>query len=139
MEKRPTHGPELERIAEIVRSGSGRSRLYRWFRRNHDWFAELLDGERPDWAELAAEFASGGLTGADGRRLSPEACRHTWWRCRRAVAKARSSRAKPAVAVVSPSTPSSVPEVAVAAVPQPDGRDALARLRAEMLARSGRS
>ena len=117
----------LERVAAAIRGGSGRSSLYRWMRARHDKLAEAMDGERPDWKRLTAEFAALGLIPQDA---NPETVRHTWWRCRRDVAKAREKRRpKPA------------------ATPRPDhfvgsnemvAGDALAELRREMAKRSGR-
>jgi len=38
-----------------------------------------------------------GIMGGKGRPVSPEAARHTWWRVRRDVARARERRAKAAL------------------------------------------
>lgn len=80
---------EMERIAAAIRGGNTRSPLYRWMRRNHDRLTEAMEGERPDWKVLTAEFAAMGLVAADAR---PETVRHVWWRARQAVAKARAKR-----------------------------------------------
>lgn len=134
---------ELRRIAEVARGGSGRSPLYRWLRARHDAFAELVEETRPNWKGLAEGFTELGLEGADGRWLTAETVRRTWWRVRRDVAAARERRAKP------PTPPAVVPEPrsaatratpqAVASAPSTSGgADALARLRAEINERSGR-
>jgi hypothetical protein len=150
---RPRRDNELDRIAEIVRTGAGRSPLYRWLRARHDAFAELLAEGRPDWRALAAEFAQMGLLGGDGQTVTAESARHTWWRVRRDCAKAQAKRGRlaPVVAVLpvasvktrpptetqadGPSLPDAAPN---AAAGLPHSGDALARLRAEMLQRSGR-
>lgn len=142
----PRSDGELARVAAIVRGGRGRSRLYRWLKARHDAFSALLAEERPDWRALAAGFAALGLTGRDGAALGPEACRHTWWRCRRDVAEARARRratATPAVVALAPMRGvRAAGETGI--VPVPGGADAaaasgaLARLRAEMDRRSGR-
>ena len=136
---KPRRDNELSRIAEVVRQGGGRSPLYRWLRARHDAFTELLWEARPEWRALAAEFAAMGLLGGDGRPVTPEAARHTWWRVRRDVAKARAKRmpgAPPVVVAVQPRP--SLPGPPVLAAQPAGGGDALARLRAEMAARSGR-
>ncbi len=112
---------EMERITAAIRGGNTRSPLYRWMRRNHDGLVAALEGERPDWKVLTAEFAAMGLV-ADGTR--PEAVRHLWWRVRKATEKARAKRPR-----IAP--PRSAPEMT--------GHDPLAALKAEMAKRSGRN
>ncbi|NOG73512.1 hypothetical protein HJG45_24410 [Roseicella sp. DB1501] len=131
---------ELSRIAEVVRQGGGRSPLYRWLHNRHDAFAELLAEVRPEWRALAAEFAAMGLSGGDGRAVSPEAARHTWWRVRRDVAKAQAKRrpAVPPVVTTVHRPPGPASGLLPAASSPPDTGDAMARLRAEMAQRSGR-
>ena len=76
-------------ITEIVQAGGdAHSPLYRWMWKHHDRLVELLATTRPDWKRLAEGFAEIGLTGADGRPMSRQAARHTWWRVRRDKANA---------------------------------------------------
>src|SRR4051794_4783690 len=82
----------LESIAEIARSASGRSPLYRWLRVRHDAFMELVNENRPNWKALAEGFAELGLLSLEGKPLTPEAVRHTWWRVRKDVAASRQKR-----------------------------------------------
>src|SRR4051812_38182234 len=91
--KAVTPDPELEQIAAIARAGAGRSVLYRWLRQRHDDFAALLEETRPNWAKLAEGFASLGMKTTDGKALTGETVRHTWWRVRRDVAAGRAKRA----------------------------------------------
>ena len=137
---------ELQRITELARAGAGRSRLYRWLRTRHDAFADLLEETRPNWRTLAAGFAELGIFTAAGQPIAAEAVRHIWWRVRRDVAAARARRAAPpvpaqAVAVVVPALPPASPPSRPAAEPVaiPAAGDALARLRAEINQRSGRT
>jgi hypothetical protein len=117
----------LDRVAAAIRGGSGRSTLYRWMRARHDKLAEAMDGERPDWKRLTAEFAAIGLIPQDA---NPETVRHTWWRCRRDVAKAREKRRPKVVTGQRPDHFADVEKVV-------EG-DPLAELRKEMAKRSGR-
>jgi hypothetical protein len=128
--------PEMDRIAEIARSGSGRSPLYRWLKSRHDAFLELVSEERPDWKRLAQGFQEIGVLSPDGNPLTPEAVRHTWWRVRRDVAAAREkkqAKAKPAVSVVTPAEPPPSAEPPVS-----DAGDKLSRLKGKINERSGR-
>jgi hypothetical protein len=135
---------EMRRIAEVARAGSGRSLLYRWLRARHDAFAELVEETRPNWKGLAEGFNGLGLAGPDGRALTAETVRHTWWRVRRDVAAARARRAAPSTP--SPAVPLAGPEMAPEPRPAPpappasssESTDALARLRAQIDERSGR-
>ena len=133
---------ELQRITELARAGAGRSRLYRWLRTRHDAFAALLEETRPNWRTLAVGFAELGILTTAGQPIAAEAVRHTWWRVRRDVAAARAKRMAlpvpaPAVTVVVPAPPPSHPTAEPVAIPA--AGDALARLRAEINQRSGRT
>lgn len=139
---KPSRPPdaELQRIAELARAAPGRSPLYRWLRARHDQFASLLEETRPHWPTLAAGFAELGMTTPDGHPIAPEAVRHTWWRVRRDVAAARAQRTAsvaPVVMPVAPPAPAAPPPPPSPAAPAGQA-DVLARLRAEMNARSGR-
>lgn len=131
---------EMQQIAELARTKAGitRSPLYRWLRARHDTFASLLEETRPAWRTLADGFARLGITTPDGTPIAPETVRHTWWRVRRDVAVARE---KPAAG--KPQTPAVTPITRPVPRPRPEQptsgpSDALARLRAELNARSGR-
>lgn len=135
MARRTKADEGFQRIAEVVRSSSGRSPLYRWMRTWHDDFLKLMEETRPNWKAVAEAFAKEGLLSAEGEPLSPEAVRHTWWRVRRDVAGKRAKRqpkAKPAVTVIE-EPPIPPPEPAPAAP-----NDALARIKAKVNERSGR-
>lgn len=130
---------ELDAMEGVLRSSGGRAPLYRWLRQHHDWFAARLNGQRPDWQALADGFSERlGLRMADGRPLTAERVRQTWWRVRRDVAATRATRRLPEppavrVVVLPPAVP--VPEP-----PAPQGGgDALANLRRQLNQRSGRN
>jgi hypothetical protein len=134
---------EMQQLAELARSKSGvtRSPLYRWLRARHDSFASLLEETRPEWRTLAEGFARLGMTTPDGGPIAPETVRHTWWRVRRDIAAFREKRAtgKPPKPVVTPvSKPAPTPPAPRTAEPASGPSNALARLRAELNARSGR-
>lgn len=63
--------------------GDRRSPLYRWMWENHDGFAELLKGSRPNWTRLAETLAGLGFAGPGGEPLRSETVRQTWWRVRK--------------------------------------------------------
>lgn len=134
---------EMQQLAELVRAKPGitRSPLYRWLRARHDTFASLLEETRPEWRTLAEGFVRLGITTPDGGSIAPETVRHTWWRVRRDVAAARDKRTagkppKPAVTPVPRPAPSPPPQSVAEPASGPSA--ALARLRAELNARSGR-
>jgi hypothetical protein len=133
MPKRRKTNDEFSLIAEVARSGHGRSPLYWWMRRRHDDFAVLLEENRPDWTALAEAFADKlGFCGADGKPLAPATVRHTWWRCRRDVARRREKRPQkvaPVVRLVEPPIPR---PVAPAPPERLGGGDLLADLREQM-------
>ena len=134
---------EMQQLAELARAKPGitRSPLYRWLRARHDTFASLLEETRPEWRTLAEGFARLGMTTPDGRPIAPETVRHTWWRVRRDVVASRQKQAvgkppKPAVTPVPSPAPTPPPQTPTEAASGPSA--ALARLRAELNARSGR-
>ncbi|OYW68309.1 MAG: hypothetical protein B7Z40_03385 [Bosea sp. 12-68-7] len=133
----------MQQLAELARAKPGitRSPLYRWLRARHETFASLLEETRPEWRTLAEGFARLGMTASDGGPIAPETVRHTWWRVRRDVVAFREKRAaekppKPAVMPVSRPAPTPPPQSLTEPLSGPGA--ALARLRAEMNARSGR-
>jgi hypothetical protein len=134
---------EMHQLAELARAKAGvtRSPLYRWLRERHDTFASLIEETRPEWRTLAEGFAQLGMATPDGKPIAPETVRHTWWRVRRDVTAARKKRAagkslKPLVTPVA--RPAPTPPAPRTPEPASDPSDALAKLRAELNARSGR-
>jgi hypothetical protein len=138
----------------LRRRNPRRSQLSDWMWRNHDSFADLLAEVPPDWEAVTEVFTGLGFRTAPGEPLTPERVRKTWWRVRRQYATAQTGQkprasAKPAV---EPSV--AMPEPEEPRQPQPEAdrpepgppetnrdtaRDAIARLRAEMDKRSGRT
>ena len=68
---------ELQRIDRVLRHASARSPLYQWMRKRHARLADRLDGARPHWAALAAEFGAMGLTDRTGKAPTGERARKT--------------------------------------------------------------
>ena len=125
----PAPARDLAILADAVRAGSGFSPLFRWMRANHDVFAELVDGARPNWTAIVAAFAQMGIAQPDGSPINAATARHTWWRCRRDVAARRAKR-QPAVMMATP-----VLEMPLVSTP---ANDPLTELRRQMAERSGR-
>lgn len=117
---------------QALRSSGQNSPLYRWLKRRHDGIFAAMSQEigRPDWKVLAAIFSELGMP------VTPERARKTWWKVRRDVARERQSKSgQPAVTTIAQAQPPP-PEPS-----PPDKKDvpaALARVWAEMNARSGK-
>jgi hypothetical protein len=82
---------DMQRIDRVLRHASARSPLYQWMRQRHAKLAQRLDGVRPHWAALAAEFGAMGLTDRTGKAPTGERARKTWWRVKADLA-ARAAR-----------------------------------------------
>jgi hypothetical protein len=82
---------DLQRIDRVLRHASARSPLYQWMRKRHAKLADRLDGVRPQWSALAAEFGAMGLTDRTGKAPTGERARKTWWRVKADLA-ARATR-----------------------------------------------
>jgi hypothetical protein len=82
---------DMQRIDRVLLHASARSPLYQWMRKRHTKLAERLDGVRPQWPTLAAEFGAMGLTDSTGKAPTGERARKTWWRVK-ADAAARAAR-----------------------------------------------
>lgn len=86
------HTAAFAALKEAIEHGDDRrSPLYRWMWTNHDKFAGMLDGARPNWKKLAEVFAGLGFSD-DGKPLRSEGVRQTWYRVRRAKDAARRAR-----------------------------------------------
>src|SRR5689334_7197858 len=92
----------MQRIAEIARGASKRSALYLWLHANHDEFLALMEETRPNWKRLAEGFAEIGIVTPEGKPLTAETVRVTWYRVRRDVAKARAKKQEKPAAAVTP-------------------------------------
>jgi hypothetical protein len=71
-----------------VRGRSRRSRLYLWFRENHDRLETEFARNSPSWDRLAEILAENGLTNGDGAPPSGAGARTVWYRVRREIAEA---------------------------------------------------
>ena len=82
---------DMQRIDRVLLHSSARSPLYQWMRKRHAKLADRLDGVRPQWPALAAEFGAMGLTDRTGKAPTGERARKTWWRVKADLA-ARAAR-----------------------------------------------
>jgi hypothetical protein len=96
---------ELQRIDRVLRHASARSPLYQWMRKRHAKLADRLDGARPHWAALAAEFGAMGLTDRTGKAPTGERARKTWWRVKADLAARAARRQGPAAVQLLPPPP----------------------------------
>src|SRR5689334_13743385 len=114
----------LAALKEALEEGDSRqSALYRWMRENHDDFAELLQGRRPNWEKLTEVFRSLGFSDANANELQARTVRQTWWRVRRRYAADKVSK-KPApksaaIPVVQVAEPVKPPAPSAPPVPVP--------------------
>jgi hypothetical protein len=71
--------------------GPGRpSPVYQWLEINYDGLAAAFRQASPSWTNLADYLSEHGVTGAEGRRLSPAAVRAAWLRVDKARRRGRS-------------------------------------------------
>ena len=160
-------GSLMERLKAAVfdpEERSPHSKLYLWMLANHDGFAALLEGKKPDWklmAEILAEGDEPGgippLTDALGQPPTPITTRQTWWKVRRdhaamAAGGAKKKRAKrkaapkqepktaPLKIIAARVIPPAAAKRAAAppAGPVLDGHDPLSSIRETLAERSGR-
>jgi hypothetical protein len=96
--------PAVERIKQAAAVGR-RSSLYLWMLKNHDEFAaSLAEAGRPNWQAIAEAFGAEGLTDLRNKPPTAEGARQTWFKVRKAVAKA------PAVPKPAPASPMTKPQ-----------------------------
>ena len=126
----------LAKVRAALQSGGSRiSPLSRWFLDNHDAFAALVEGERPNWDVLAETFRDAGILDSKGNSPDGERLRVTWWRVQRQYAKRKAKKAGKAGKAADAPAPSSGTRAEDGGL---SPQDALARMRAEMNRRSGR-
>jgi hypothetical protein len=87
---------DMQRIDRVLRHASARSPLYQWMRQRHAKLADRLDGVRPHWPALAAEFGAMGLTDRTGKAPTGERARKTWWRVKADLAARTARQQRPA-------------------------------------------
>ena len=100
---------DMQRIDRVLRHASARSPLYQWMRKRHVKLAQRLDGTRPHWAALAAEFGAMGLTDRTGKAPTGERARKTWWRVKADLAARAARRPGPAATAVQLLPPAAPP------------------------------
>ena len=151
-----TTPPAKDDLQRLVSSGaltSARSPIYLWMWRNHAGLVAKLDGARVHWPTFAASLAEIGVVDGNGAAPKPETVRRMWWRVRKAkeaarervASKRQSSQAEPLPVVTEPAASVRLlapvePQKPVQLAPTPaDAENSdIARIRAEMNARSGR-
>src|SRR5690349_15822803 len=95
----------LAKVRAALQSGGSRiSPLSRWFLDNHDAFAALVEGERPNWDVLAETFRDAGILDSKGNSPDGERLRVTWWRVQRQHAKRKAKKAGKAADAPAPSS-----------------------------------
>jgi hypothetical protein len=84
-----------------TRAHDGKSKLYRYLRREHRVLSKAIAQHDPSWASIAAEVAAANVMGRDGKPASPDAVRNIWARVCRDVevekAERKAARAKKGV------------------------------------------
>jgi hypothetical protein len=90
MMKKPPNG--LRQAMEDDAFG-GRSKAYRWLRKNFDELSRGLAEFRPSWDAVAAQMAREGIIGQRGKPPYGHAVRRVWERVCRDVAKDRAAQA----------------------------------------------
>ena len=80
-----TASSRIERVRQASML-AGRSQLSRWMQQHHDTLtAAFAEAGRPNWKAIAAELTADGMTDAEGKPLSPERVRQTWFHVRKRV------------------------------------------------------
>ncbi|MDB5848231.1 MAG: hypothetical protein JWP29_1983 [Rhodoferax sp.] len=121
----------MQQIRKVAASHSTRSKLFRWMLKRHDELAAMFRDERPAWKPLADEFNKLKLA-PDGKEITAQVARHTYWRVRRHVAIAtRNAPAKPMVVQMPASDPAKIQN-------EPQGGDLMADVWSQINKRSGR-
>jgi hypothetical protein len=128
-------------LRTALREGaSTRSPLFQWMLRNHDMLAETFAESRPNWTRVTELLMSRGFSSTDGKPLNPQSVRQMWFRVRKRHAAMRAGRKPRQAARLEEATP-----VTVHPAPAPEtkgeglsSQEALERVKAEMLQRSGR-
>jgi hypothetical protein len=128
-------------LRTALREGaSTRSPLFQWMLRNHDMLAETFAESRPNWTRVTELLMSRGFSSTDGKPLNPQSVRQMWFRVRKRHAAMQAGRKPRQAARLEEAAP-----VTVHPAPGPEtkgeglsSQEALERVKAEMLQRSGR-
>jgi hypothetical protein len=87
--------PDLAGALAAMRKADRRrgrpSPVHHWLEANYDGLAAAFRREPPSWTNLAAYLGEHGVTGVEGRRLSPAAVRAAWVRVDKARRRRRST------------------------------------------------
>ena len=128
-------------LRTALRDGASmRSPLFQWMLRNHDTLVETFAESRPNWTRVTELLTSKGFSSTDGKPLNPQSVRQMWFRVRKRHAAMRAGR-KPRQAAKSEEAASVKAHPAPAPETKGEGlssQEALERVKAEMLQRSGR-
>ena len=129
----------LSRVADLL-AGPGRAgSLSSWLTRNHDGFAQVLDGlSHTDWRRVSAALAEIGLRDARGEAPSPETARKAWQRAQKLVADRRRKWGAAAEEPAQPARPSPPSDVVfINDERRPSPRGPIDEIRRRLAARSG--
>ena len=77
-----------------ARAHDGRSKLYRYLRREHRLLSATIAKHDPSWASIAAEVAGAGVMGSNNKPASPDALRLMWKRVCRDVEEEKAAKAQ---------------------------------------------
>src|SRR3954447_4719218 len=128
-------------LRTALRDGASmRSPLFQWMLRNHDTLVETFAESRPNWTRVTELLTSRGFSSADGKPLNPQSVRQMWFRVRKRHAAMQAGKKPRQAARLEEAAP-----VKVYPAPTPEtkgeglsSQEALERVKAEMLQRSGR-
>jgi hypothetical protein len=128
-------------LRTALREGASmRSPLFQWMLRNHDMLVETFAESRPNWTRVTELLTSKGFSSTDGKPLNPQSVRQMWFRVRKRHAAMQAGRKPRQAAGLEEAAP-----VTVHPAPAPEtkgeglsSQEALERVKAEMLQRSGR-
>ena len=86
MDRRPA---PLRTILRKIENSAERSPLFDWMCQHHDDLQKAARGRRLQWVSLCADFATDGLTSADGKAITPLIASRTWAKVRLEVGRRR--------------------------------------------------
>jgi hypothetical protein len=110
MTNKPAAADLAKALAAMEATGRGPSRaspVHQWLEANYDALALAFRRKPPSWTKLANYLGEHGVTGAEGRRPSPETVRSAWRRLDAAKVRQRGPSASRHAEVFEPQPPES--------------------------------
>ena len=108
MTNKPAAADLARALAAMETTGRGPSRaspVHQWLETNYDALALAFRRKPPSWTKLADYLSEHGVTGAEGRRPTPETVRSAWCRLDAAKVRQRGSSASRHAEVLEPQLP----------------------------------